>query len=229
MHTPFWGHIVELSRDEVVMDNRSAVLLVPAAGLMFLVGCLVRGAYILASPATAQSFALWTTRPSFTVGYFVLIAAATTSVFGYRALALHVGMRGSRVAMVASIVGVQFLLALFGAAVVVQSALGRAYLAGDTTAITTASAAFSGGALVGIAAMTVFNVLGHLLFAVRIWRTPGLSKVSAVLFVLAPIGMLMPFLYPVELLGCTLYLVAGALLAAAVGRSPPRSTARSNE
>ncbi len=70
--------------------------------------------------------------------------------------------------------------------------------------------------------MTGFNVVGQLLFAVGIWRTPGLSKLSAILFVLAPVGMLMPFLYPVELLGCTLYLVAGAMLAAAVARKPSR-------
>jgi hypothetical protein len=204
------------SRDRVV--EPWGVRLVPAAGLLFLVGCLVRGAYVLPSAETAESFARWTTRPLFLVGYLILIAAATTSLFGYRALAARLATRGARVAMVTATVGVAFLLALFGAAVVVQAALGRAHLAGDAGAIEIAASTFSTGPLVVIGAMTVWNVVGHVVFAVGVWRTPGLPKLGALLFVLGPIGMLMPFFYPVELLGCAFYLLGGGLLAGALGR-----------
>jgi hypothetical protein len=115
----------------------------------------------------------------------------------------------------------EFVVALFGAAVVAQSALGGAFLAGDASAIETATTLFSGGALAGIGALTSLNVVGHVLFAIAIWRSQDLPKLAAVTFVLAPIGMLMPFVYPVELTGCALYLASGALLARAARRVPP--------
>jgi hypothetical protein len=198
-------------------SRRRALFALPVAGLGFLVGCLVRGQYVLASPAPASAarFAGWVTAPRFFVGYFILIGAASTSMFGYSALAGHLGSRIGRAGLVASVVGMEFVVALFGAAVVAQSALGAAFLAGDASAIETATTLFSRGALLGIGASTILNVIGHVLFAIAIWRSQDLPKLSAVTFVLAPIGMLMPFVYPVELTGCALYFASGALLARA--------------
>jgi hypothetical protein len=207
------------------MRNGLGIVCVPAAGFLFLIGCLVRGEYVLASPGTAERFAAWATRPAFTAGYFILMAAATTSVFGYVALAGAVQGRGARTAMVLSITGVQFLLALFGAAVVLQGTLARAFLGGDAAAVHAAERGLSSGALLGIAAMTALNAVGHAVFAVAICRTPGLSRMAAVLFVLGPIGMLMPFIYPVELTGCGLYLAAGATIALNVLRRRPHGPA----
>jgi hypothetical protein len=197
-------------------------LALPAAGLLFLLGCLVRGAHIFPSAATAGRFAEWSTRNAYAAGYFILIGAVSLSVFGYVALERRLGGRLARIASVLSVVGMQFLLVLFGAALILSPAAGAAHLAGDGAAIALAAGALERSAAVGVELLIALNIVGHGLFAVAIWRSGAFSKAAIVPFVLAPVMLCLPFYYPVELLGGVMFLLAGVLL---IGRAEPARVA----
>ena len=201
---------------------KKGIIALPVAGLLYLGGGLLRGAYVLPTPTTATAFAQWATRPLCTIGYAVLICAAVCSIFGYFALASRLASSLSSTAAVLSIVGVAFLVALFGSTITMLPALGQAALDGNASALAIAEHSLSNTTLRVIGGMISLNIFGHLLFAVSMWRTDGMPKVAAPLFVIAPIGMCMPFVYPIELTGFVLYLVSTIMIARAVSVSESR-------
>jgi hypothetical protein len=194
-------------------SSEKSLWALPAAGLLFFLGCLVRGAHVFPSSATAPRFAAWTARPAYVAGYFVLVGAVTLSVLGYFALARRLGGKLAFTGMVLSILGMQFLLVLFGGAIIMSPALGAAWSAGTSNAADIAQKALAGPTVGAIAAMIVVGIVGHALFAVAIWRSRSLSRLSVVPLVLAPICLCLPFYFPIELGGGVLWAVAGLLLA----------------
>jgi hypothetical protein len=185
------------------------------AGLLFFVGCLVRGAHIFPPAATADRFAPWATRPAYAAGYFILIAGVSLSVIGYGALRARLGGGLATAAMACAVVGAQFLLVLFGGALILSPAAAGAYLAGDHGAVEMAEHALAGPTVRAVSGLIAVNIIGHVLFAIALWRAHPPSRIAAVPFVLAPIFLCLPSYYPIELAGGVLFLVAGLLLARA--------------
>jgi hypothetical protein len=177
----------------------------PAAGVLFVAGVVSRGEF--ANPAHAAEFAERASRAVFPFSYLLILAASALMLIGY--VALRERLRLGPAAMVLSIVGLHFLAAFFGVMAITYPSF-----AAEPASIAVAARAMSSPAVLVVMAMTSLGIVGHILYAVAMWRTPGM-KLAAVPFVLAPIGQLVPFVYPVEILGCALALVSGAIIALA--------------
>jgi hypothetical protein len=189
----------------------------PAAGALYLTGVLVRGPF--AAPGLgAGPFVERATSSFYGVAYLLVTAAAALSVLGY--LALRELLPGSlaRAGATLAIVGLVFLVPLFGVSGVAYPALGRAYVAGDHAVVAAAADAFDSFPVKILFAVTALGWVGHVLLAVVLWRTPWVSKLAVVPFAVATVLMCLPTVYAIEIAGCALFLVAGAILARAVAR-----------
>jgi hypothetical protein len=181
----------------------------PAAGLLYVVGVVSRGEF--ANPANAADFAARAGRAVFPLSYLLILLASALMLIGYVALGERLR---APAATVLSIIGLHFLAAFFGVMAITYPAFAHA------GAVALAAQAMNSPATLVVLAMVGLNVLGHVLFGIAMWRTTFIPKAAIAPFVLAPVLQLIPFIYPLEILGCALALVSGALIALAKDPSP---------
>jgi hypothetical protein len=195
-------------------------------GLFYTAGVLLRGPFADPQSLAPHAFAARAGTATFPVSYLLIVLASGLAMFGFVGMRDRLQHRLAPLAMVLSIVGLHFLTAFFGVMAIAYPAIAAAYTGGDRDAVTIAARALSSPVTMTIMAVVSLNVLGHVLFAVAMWRSAGLSRTAAVLFVLAPIGQLLPFIYPVEILGCALLAISGFWIAGALSRD---SASRASE
>lgn len=198
-------------------QGRISMFMLPAAGSLFLAGVVLRGPF--ATPTIgAAAFVERATSPRYGTCYLLITAAAALSVLGYIALRERLGGRLASAAAMASVVGLVFLVPLFGVSGVAFPALGRAYAAGDHAAVAAAADAFGSPATVVLLGVTALNVLGHILFAAAAWRARWIPRIACLPLGAATAMMCVPTVYPVEIAGCAAFLVAGLAIALAAQR-----------
>jgi hypothetical protein len=198
------------------MERRAWIssFVLPAAGALFLAGVVLRGPF--AAPSVgAEAFVQRATSPLYGFCYLLITAAAALAILGYLGLRERLGGRLASVAAVLSVIGLVFLVPLFGVSGVAFPALGRASAAGDPGAFRAAADAFASPTTLAIFGMSALGVIGNVLFAVALWRSRAVPRLAAVLFGVAAAMMCVPTVYPVEIAGCAAFLAAGLFLAIA--------------
>jgi hypothetical protein len=96
-----------------VKDRLTALVALPVAGALFLAGVIARGPF--AQPSLgAPAFAERATGATYGLAYLLITAAAALSLLGYGALRERLGGRLATMAMTLSVVGLVFLVPLFG-------------------------------------------------------------------------------------------------------------------
>jgi hypothetical protein len=198
--------------------RRLDLLALPGAGVLYCAGVVMRGAVVTPGHDSAGQFAAWASSRTFPIAYGTVSVAAILAIFGYVALDRRVNTTGSRAGMLLAVAGAGFLLVLFGVLWFAFPAAAAAYDAGNHGAIDVAARAFSGSMPVQI--LSGLNILGHIGFAVAVWRWGVSARVGAVTFAVAPILQALTFSFPVEVLGQVLFLMGASLIArSAVTRS----------
>ncbi len=135
---------------------------------------------------------------------------------GYVALRDCLRDRIGSAALPLSIVGLNFLTAFFGVMAIAYPKLAGAYLQGDSGAVQIAAQAVGSPTTLAVMGLTGINVIGLVLFAIAMWRTGWMPKGASLFFVVGPLMQLVPWVYPVEILGCVLVLVSGLWIATTV-------------
>jgi hypothetical protein len=189
----------------------------PVAGVFYVAGVVLRGRF--ADPHAPGDFVARAGAPLFPVSYLLIMVAAALSMLGYIALRDQLRDRLGSAAMVLSVVGLHFLTAFFGVMAITYPAFASAVLEGDSSALAIAIRATSSPVTLVVMGLSSLNVFGHVLFAVALWRTARPLKPAGVLLVLAPIMQLVPWIYPVEILGCVLLCLSGLWIAAGASRA----------
>jgi len=189
----------------------------PGAGVLYTVGVLLRGDFIVPTGGNAAAFAAWSSSSSFSVSYAIVSAAAILAIFGYVALDRRLATSVSRAAMVLAIAGAGALLLLFGALWFGLPAAGSAYSSGNHAAIDVAVRAYAASTPVQV--LGILNTLGHFGFAAALWRSGTAARVGGIAFALAPVLQAFIFAYPLEILGQVLF-AAGAVTIALIALRP---------
>lgn len=156
--------------------------------------------------------------PGFLLGeLFGSVAPVVLGVFGVLALFAYLAPAGSRrsvtAGLVCTVLGSAVTLLGLGVVNYAIPALGHAYLAGDTTAMSIADSFFTWprGAMFYPAAL---YPIGAVLFAVAIWRSSALPRSVGVLFAVSAVLIAIPVpLHSLRLAGGVIGLGAGAATA----------------
>jgi hypothetical protein len=201
----------KMERDRAA--DRIAILALPAAGALFLTGVGARGPFAIPS-AGAQAFIERATSPQYGVCYVLITCAAALSTVGYFALRQRLAGRLAMAAMALSVFGMVSLVPLFGVSGVAYPALGR-IAAGAPAALTAATYALESKTTLVLLGFATLGWVGHILFAVAAWRSGWVPRMAVPPFAISVILMSLPTIYPAEIAGCALYLIASALIARA--------------
>ena len=189
----------------------------PGAGVLYTVGVLLRGDFIVPTNGNAAAFAAWSSSSSYPVSYALVSAAAILAIFGYIALDRRLATGVSRTAMILAVAGAGALLLLFGALWFGLPAAGSAYTSGNHAAIDVAVRAYA--ATTPMQVLAILNTLGHFGFAAALWRSGLAARAGGVAFALAPVLQAFVFAYPLEIVGQVLF-AAGALTIAVIALRP---------
>jgi hypothetical protein len=200
------------------MKNNSVLIWsLPIGGLFYTAGVLLRGPFAnpLGPPA---EFVARAGASVFPVAYLLIMVASGLALVGYVGLRDQLGHRLGQVAMALSMVGLSVLTAFFGVMAIVYPVLAGAHTAGDPAAVALAAQAMQSPPALAVLGLVSLSLVGHVLFAIGLWRTGWMPKPAAVLFVAAPVMQMITLVYPVEILGCVLLAVSGFWFAVAVGQ-----------
>jgi len=192
----------------------------PAAGVLYIIGVVVRGAFINPTNSNSAQFVSWASGTAIPVAYTFVSLAAVAAIIGYVFLDRELNTSASRVGMLLAVSGAGFLLTLFGLLWFAIPATAASYNAGNHAAVDVIVRAFSDSTPVQV--LSGLNILGHIAFAVAVWRMGSLARVGAVAFAVAPILQALVFSYGAEILGQVLFL-PGAVLVVMAATSAPRS------
>ena len=203
---------------------RLGVLTFPLSGLVALLGALTPGIGI--NPTTDPAgFA----QASYFVGLVNLVGVVGLALQLYGLQALYLFLSTSSVdrwafpAMVLSIVGLGLYLPFLGIIAIVAPVAGRAYLNGQTQAVSIISEATSlsnpAVFVVGGTSVLLF-VVGSILFSFAIWRSGKIPKWSAVAYTFAaPLNVVPHYIPALWIAGAILLLAAGTGIVKGVWKS----------
>jgi hypothetical protein len=154
---------------------------IPAAAVVYGIGLALRGPLVnpaaLVNPADRAAWANWITEPTFRPGYLLLTIGLILQLLGFVGLYLRLPARRRRLAtagLLASFTGVAFNITIHGVALLTPEAYPS-----FTDAVQGANPDPS--VLIG-AGLVQLSVLGALLFAIALWRTPGIARWVAVAY-----------------------------------------------
>lgn len=196
---------------------RIALWLLPAAGIIGLVGVLLRGPNALPIPDSIQ-WAAVATQPIFMMAHFLLIIGYVLPFIGFWALyEIFKDQKGEKSAFwgfMLSVWGTALALPALGIAAFAGPLAAEAFLADNpSTASMITDAVMGSGFIVGMAAAVGYTI-GPALYGVAIWRSSILPKWAGLLFALHGICLSLGFgLYPVLVIGWVLFIVSSGWIA----------------
>lgn len=209
---------------------RVGIWTLPLSGVLGLVALISR--YGTPNPSVDPRAAA---RAASSPGYFAAqfvgnVLGLTLLIFGILALTAYLSYSRTRglalTAMVLSVFGVALVLSALGVTTYALPAIGRAYLSGQEDAIAIANAIFSNTlrSAIFIPVFVLYSA-GFILFGVAIWRSGTLRKGAAISLGLhAP--LVSSFIRPQPtfgvVLGASLFILGGVLVALDVSRRPSR-------
>lgn len=208
---------------------RAGLLALPVYGLLTFAGTLTHQP----DPNTDfEAYARYISTTGYLVGHLVFsILGTTLAIFG--AIALMACLANGRagrlalVAMVLSVTGHALILTIFGFSTFASPAIGRAYLAGQQSAVEINDAIL--GVPLVVTALTggLTYSAGTILFGVAVWRSVTLPRWAGILY--APSGFLISILGlmigEAQTLGAVLLIISGAWISWSILRRPSAEVA----
>jgi len=212
-------------------DNsiRLGVLAIPVYGLLVFLSTL---SHQPDYRTDFHAYAEYVTTSSFLVSHLVgSIVGTTIGLVGVLALGVVLAATAERRlalrGLVLSVAGMAFIMTLFGAATFAQPAIGRAYLAGQQTAVAINSDLYGAPAVVvGLTGGLLYSA-GSALLGVALWRAGRLPRWTGALYAVAVplisiIGLVVGVAQPI---GAVLIIISGAWIASTVWARPVRAHA----
>jgi hypothetical protein len=210
-------------------STRLGVLAIPVYGLLVFLSTL---SHQPDYRTDFHAYAEYVTTSSFLVSHLVgSIVGTTIGLVGVLALGVVLAATAERRlalrGLVLSVAGMAFIMTLFGAATFAQPAIGRAYLAGQQTAVAINSDLYGAPAVVvGLTGGLLYSA-GSALLGVALWRAGTLPRWTGPLYALAVplisiVGLAVGVAQPI---GAVLIMTSGAWIANTVWARPARAQA----
>ena len=218
------------------LRNRISLTMLPLAGLLAVLGLLLRGPF--GNPSTNPSaFAQAAASPNFGTAWVIILLGSVVRIYSLMVLfAILAQTRAARWvfwALLFSFVSEALFLSLTGILAFAAPVAAKLYLQGDTGLINVLKAGFfSGPGLALLYPSGLIGTLGSILFSIAIYRS-NLPVWAGIIYALTtPLLAFAPaFSYILELLGGVLLLVSGTWIAVAVWRhqSASETTSRTGQ
>jgi hypothetical protein len=191
-----------------------SILVLPLAGLVTMLGLLMRGPLVLPSN-DINGFVQAVTATNFSLTWIILFSGTFLSIYGvltlYNAIKSQ-EKRWSAFALIFSIAGLLIFLPTTGIITFVGPYAAQLYLQGQTTAMQVIISALDSPLTIGFLIISaIIYTIGTVLFAVSIRKNSNISTIAGILFALH--GPLVTFgaatAYAAELTGGILLFVSG--------------------
>ena len=204
---------------------RIGVLTFPLVGLVALIGALTPGIGI--NPTSDPAGFAQTAN---TVGLVNLagLIALVLQLYGFQALYVFLSDpsrdRPAFLGMTLSVVGIGLYLPFLGIIAIVGPIAGKAYLSGQTQAITIVSDATSVSnpavLIVGGTSVLLF-ILGSLFFSIAMWKSDKIPRWAAIAYLVAgPLNIIPHYVPALWFAGAILLLAAGVGIVQGVWKTP---------
>lgn len=211
------------------LRNRFSLAMLPLAGLLAVIGLLLRGAF--GNPSVNPSgFAQAAGSANFGIAWMLILLGSKVRLYSlvvlYAILAQAGHARLAFWALLLSFLSEALFLSLTGILAFIAPVAAKLYLQGDTGMANVLKAGFfSGNGLMLLYPSGLIGTAGSILFSIAIWHS-SLPKWAGVLYALTtPLLAFAPaFSYVLELLGGVLLLVSSAWIAVAVWRESAHET-----
>lgn len=216
------GKINKMQKKVVAMLNKPikdlVILVLPLAGLMTMLGLLMRGPLVLPS-TNINSFVQAATSNNFELTWIILFLGTFLSIYGVLVLYNAIKSKENKwsvIALIFSIAGLLIFLPTTGIITFVGHYAAELYLQGQTAAMQVVISALDGPLNLGfLISSAIIYTIGTVLFAVSISKTNNISTIAGILFALH--GPLVTFgaatAYVAELTGGILLFVSGLWIA----------------
>lgn len=213
---------IAIMGDIKMFENKNledlSILVLPLAGLMTMLGLLMRGPLVLPT-ADINGFVQSATAANFSLTWTILFLGSFLSIFGvlvlYNSIKLKEG-KWSAIALIFSIAGLLIFLPTTGIITFVGPYAAELYLQGQVGAMQVLISALDGPLNLGFLIISgIIYTIGTVLFAVSIKKTSNISTIAGILFALH--GPLVTFgaatTYAAELTGGILFFISGLWIA----------------
>jgi formate/nitrite transporter FocA (FNT family) len=179
-------------------------------GLLDIVGIVLRGTFVAPSKTTPAAFVHWASGSHYVPAYLIVIAGTALGTAGYFGFATILPQRIGRVGAVLAGLGSAFVMALLG---VLLTLHGFATSGPLGSAEASAASVVNGSAGHTLEGLTALTIVGAILLAGAIWRSPDLPRWAGLPLVIAPFLLAFPFSLGSEITGAALLALAGLMVA----------------
>ena len=191
---------------------QALILTLPIAGVIGLIGVLLRGLYALPFP-DADSWAQAASQPVFVISHVIILVGYILPFVGFWAIYKYLAGNGYEKipfwGFILSIIGTSLALPALGITGFVGPIAAQSFLDGNPDAALIVSEALTGtGFFVSIIAAICYT-LGPSLLGIAIWKSNEMSKWIGLLFALHGICLSLGFsIYPILIVGWVLFIAS---------------------